>query len=257
MFIDPKTPRATTATAVVQSGDVDALKDLLAEDPELATAYIGDASEGRTLLHLVTDWPGHRPNSGGMIQALLSAGADVNAPFAGKHSETALHWAASNDDVVSLDTLLDAGANIEAGGGVVANGTPLADARVFLQLNAARRLVERGAAVSLHDAATLGLLDSVEGFYREDPPPGSGETDLAFWSACHGGQLPVAKFLYERGANIDTVPPWDEGTPLDAAKRSTTDTQGLVAWLQGLGAKTTQEPSSKEQADSVEPQKVN
>jgi hypothetical protein len=63
----------------------------------------------------------------------------------GAHGETALHWAASSDDVEVRDALLDAGADLEAPGSVIDGGTPLADAVAFGQWNAARRLLERGA----------------------------------------------------------------------------------------------------------------
>ena len=107
---------------------------------------------------MVVDWPGHRPNGAAMIRALVEAGADVNARFVGgSHTETPLHWAASADDVEALDALLDAGADIEARGGVIGGGTALDDAWAFGQWRAARRLVERGARPTLLAAAALGL----------------------------------------------------------------------------------------------------
>ena len=113
----------------------------------------------RTLLHVATDWPGHFPNGPATVFALIEAGADVNARFSGSYSETPLHWAASSDDVAVLDVLLDAGAEIEAAGGVIGGGAPLADAVAFGQWQAARRLVERGAKVNLWQAAALGMAD--------------------------------------------------------------------------------------------------
>src|SRR5262245_45317917 len=140
LILSADDPLAVSATEAVQAGDLDTLKKLLAEHPDLATAYIGEHPDGmsRTLLHAATDWPGHYPNNVATVQALLDAGADVNARFAGSHTETPLHWTASSDDVVVLDTLLDAGADIEATGAVIAGGTPLTDAVAFGQWNAAR-----------------------------------------------------------------------------------------------------------------------
>jgi hypothetical protein len=83
----------------------------------------GDESTSRTLLHVVTDWPGHYPNGAATVAALVDAGADVNAPFVGRHSERPLHWAASSDDIEAPDALLDA--DIEARGGCIADGTPV------------------------------------------------------------------------------------------------------------------------------------
>ena len=80
----------------------------------------------RTLLHVATDWPGHYPNV-----------------------------------VAALDALLDAGADTDADGAVIADGAPLRGTVAFAQWQAARRLVDRAAQVSLFNAAALGLLDRV------------------------------------------------------------------------------------------------
>jgi ankyrin repeat protein len=88
------------------------------------------------LLHVVTDWPGHFPNGATTVAVLVAAGADVNARFTGPHTETPLHWAASSDDVEALDALLDADADLEAPGAVIAGGTPLTDAVAFGQWHA-------------------------------------------------------------------------------------------------------------------------
>jgi ankyrin repeat protein len=60
-------------------------------------------------------------------------------------TETPLHWAASSDDIEALDALVDAGADVDAPGAVIAGGTPLDDAVAFGQWEAARRLVHPGA----------------------------------------------------------------------------------------------------------------
>ena len=104
-----------------------------------------------------------------------------------------------------LDALLDAGADIDAPGAVIGGGTPLADARAFRCWDAAFRLVEKGAAVTLYDAATLGLLDRLEELYASPAAPAAEDTDHAFWSACHGGRLAAAQYLAERGAALDTA----------------------------------------------------
>ncbi|MGI8756455.1 MAG: ankyrin repeat domain-containing protein [Acidimicrobiales bacterium] len=61
----------------------------------------------RTLLHVVTDWPGHFPNGAEAVRTLIDSGADPNARFTGPHTETPLHWAAGSDDVEVLDALLE------------------------------------------------------------------------------------------------------------------------------------------------------
>jgi hypothetical protein len=65
-------PAALAATAAIQSGDVEGLRRILADDPGLATARIGDETMTRTLLHAATDWPGHFPRVGESIAVLVA-----------------------------------------------------------------------------------------------------------------------------------------------------------------------------------------
>jgi hypothetical protein len=231
-------PLAVTATTAAQTGDLDGLERLLRDQPELAIARIGDSTISRTLLHAATDWPGHYRNVGDVIGLLVAAGADVNARFHGPHAETALHWAASSNDVEALDALLDAGADIEASGAVLGGGAPLADACGFGQWQAARRLVERGATTRLKDAAALGLMDRIEAAFTGAQLPTPDEVTRAFWSACHGGQQQAAEYLLDRGADLNWIG-WDDFTPLDTASRA--EASELVDWLRSKGAKTASE----------------
>ena len=241
-IVDSDDAIARAATEAIQSGDVDRLRRLLRERPDLARTYIREKHPKRetfrTLLHVATDWPGHFPNGPATVSALVEAGADVNAPVMGPHSETPLHWAASSNDVAVVDALLACGANIEAPGAVIGGGAPLADAVAFGQWEAARRLVERGASSNLWQSAALGLMDRVRMFFQGSPPP-QDELDNAFWCACHGGKRASAEYLLERGANINWT--GHNGlTPIDAAQRSGAD--DLTGWLRGLGAKSAKEP---------------
>lgn len=226
-------PLASALAQAIRTGNVSQLKQLLDERPDLATVGLDDEKGVvRSLLHVATDWPGHFPNCGGTIAMLAAAGADVNARFVGSHAETPLHWAASSNDVEALDALLDVGANIDASSGFIPGGTPLTDAVVFAQWNAAHRLVARGARASFAEAAALGLLDQVVQRFKGGPP-GQDEIDRAFWFACHGGQRQTAEFLLERGATVNWLPPWEALTPLDAAQRN--NFPELVQWLRGRG----------------------
>jgi ankyrin repeat protein len=256
VFMDTKDPLAVAVVEAIHKGDVHAIKRLLNENPGLATVRLGGDTRcnsgemSRTLLHVATDWPGHYHNGPQIIATLVAAGADVNAPFAGPHTETPLHWAASSDDVAVLDALLDHGADIEAPGAVIGGGTPLADAAAFGQWKAAHRLVERGAKTSRWQAATLGLIDRVREHFSgktsvppspRPPQPDDCEPDEvthAFWCACHGGQKLTAEYLYDLGADINWIG-YDKLTPLGAASRS--GANELVAWLIHHGAKSTEE----------------
>ena len=240
--IDTEDPLAKEVVAAIHAGDIEANRRLLHEYPGLASARLGNPPEGsdpgmtRSLLHVVTDWPGHYPNGAAIVALLVEAGADVNARFTGPHSETPLHWAASSDDVEVLDALLDAGADIEAPGAVIAGGTPLSDAVAFGQWQAARRLVERGAHAPFREAAGLGLIERVERYFASGDPPTPDEITQAFWYACHGGQRSVAEYLLDRGADINWISTWDNLTPLDAARRSAA--HDVVTWLQGRGGES-------------------
>lgn len=237
--ISTKDPIAVGVVEAIQTGDVATLKRLLLEHPDLATCTIaaGDPhGSQRTLLHIVSDWPGHFPNGAETVGALVAAGADVNARFVGTHQETPLHWAASCDDVAVLDALLDAGADIDAAGAVIGGGSPLADATAFKQWRAAHRLVERGAQVTLSDAATLGLMDRIDAMFDAEAAPDREAIDEAFWCACHGGRRDAAEYLLDRGADVNWLAPWEPMTPLDAAERGEYDE--LAAWLKARGAKS-------------------
>lgn len=131
-----------------------------------------------------------------------------------------------------LDALLDAGADIDADGAVIGGGTPLADARAFAQWNAAHRLVERGATVTVTDAATLGLSDQLE---RLLVGAAGEDVNAAFWGACHGGQRECAERLLAAGADVNWLPPWERLTPLDAAVRN--GFEDVAAWLRGRGGR--------------------
>jgi uncharacterized protein len=223
---------AARAINAIHDGNLALLEQVLSEHPGLATARVDGK---RTLLHVAADWPGHFPNSDASVATLIAHGAEVNAEFIGNHSETPLHWAASSDDVRALDALLDHGADIEASGGVIRGGTPLADAVAFGQWEAARRLVERGARTTLWQAAALGLMTRVERFFATESPPFPDEITNAFWSACHGGQTTAAQYLLGRGADLNWVG-YDGLTPLDVAARS--GARELALWLRDRGARS-------------------
>lgn len=240
--INSENPVAVATIAAIQTGDLRSLEQLLVDHPGLASARLGDDDpEGmsRTLLHVVADWPGHFPNGAATVAALVGAGADVHARVRGLHGETPLHWAASSDDVAVLDALLDAGADIDAPGAVIAGGSPLADARAFKQWRAAYRLVERGARITLIDAATLGLMDRIESYFTNAAAPTPEMIDRAFWGACHGGRQEAAAYLLVHGADVNWIPDWEKLTPLDAAERSAA--MELASWLRTHGAKSAAE----------------
>jgi hypothetical protein len=237
--LDAEDPLARQVGEALVAGDVQAIESLLQEHPELATARViadGGQRGERTLLHLYADWPGNRPHPQEIVSVLAQAGADVNARYVGEaHSETPLHWAASNDDVELIDALLDAGADLEAPGAVIGGGTPIADATAFGQWQAADRLLAHGARTNLFQAAALGLSERLKQELAASPPPDAAAVTRAFWGACHGGRQSTASQLLLRGAELNWVG-YDDLTAVDAAERS--GANRLATWLRKRGGRS-------------------
>ena len=229
-------PMAVELMAALERGDVERLRRLVAAHAELACRVVENAKGGgRTPLHLFADWPGRKPNPAAIMQTFIEAGVDLDAPAVGTwHSETPLHWAASNDDVTLIDALLDAGADIERPGSSIDCGSPLSCAVGYGQWAAAERLVERSARTLFCHEAALGLMPAITARVEVDPPPQPEQLSGPFWNACHGGQLAVAQYLLAHGADLNWVAPWSGQTPLDIAEHVARS--DIVAWLIGKSA---------------------
>jgi len=242
-------PVAVAVVDAIHKGDLGTLGTLLAEHRELARARIRDANAvTRSLLHVVTDWPGYFPRGPEVVRVLIDAGADPSAAVTGCwHAETPLHWAASSDDADVAAALIDGGADIQAGGASIAGGTPLDDAVGYGCWHVARLLVERGAPVQrLWHAAALGMTGRAQELLGSDPPPTQEEIDQAFWQACHGGQRRTAEFLLARGADINAIPDYTKQTPLDIAPGPGTRREAVVSWLREHGARSAKDnPAEK------------
>ena len=225
---------AEAMVAAIHQGDVTGLRQLLTDHPGAASAPLGGRYKTRTPMHAVTDWPGYFPNAVEVVRVLVEAGADPD-PRPEGGGETPLHWAASSDDVHVAAALIDAGADINTPGGSI--GTPLANAVGYGCWDVARLLVARGAVVDQPwIAASLGLLDRLEQLLGDDPSP--EQVSQAFWHACSGGQRRAAEYLLARGADINWVPDYAKGGPLDAAMGQSTQRDNLIGWLREQGART-------------------
>ena len=219
--------------AAIRSGDVKALEQLLADHPGLASAQLGGRHKTRTPLHVAADWPGYFPNGPQVVRLLIASGADPNARNPGE--ETPLHWAASSDDSDVAEALIDGGADVDAPEGSI--GTPLANAVGYACWNVARLLVDRGAQVDeAWQAAAVGMLGRLQELLGDRPD--EHEVSKAFWHACAAGQRRTAEYLLARGADLNWVPDYAEGTPLDAAGGAGTRRENVVSWLRALGARS-------------------
>ena len=226
-------PDATAAIAAIHSGDTEALTRIVEANPHLIKASIERPGAARSLIFVAVDWPGHFPNVAATITLLARAGADVNAqlpphPKTPEWRETPLHQAASSNDVAAIDALLDAGGDINAPGAVFTGGTPLSDAVIFANWNAARRLVERGARVEWWQGAALGMLEATKTRWTQSPPPAPQEVNSALWHACRAAQRSTAEFLLAQGGDPDWLG-WDHKTPRRVADES--GDADFVAWL--------------------------
>jgi ankyrin repeat protein len=224
--------------AAIQSGDVAALQRLLADNPGLAASRLGGIAKGRTPLHVVADWPGYFPKGPQVVRILIEAGADPNARDPDQpSSETPLQWAASSDDVDVARALIDGGADMEVPNGSI--GTPLDNAIGYACWHVARLLVQRGVRVDkLWHAAALGMLDRLEELLRAQPGAEPEALSQAFWHACAAGQRRAAELLRNKGADLNWIPSYAKGTPLDAASGHGTRRQNVIAWLRSLGAQS-------------------
>ncbi len=241
-------PLAIAVATAIRTGDLATLERLLAENPDLANVQIEGRKGGyRTPLHIVADWPGYFPNGPAVVRLLLAHGADPDGGAEGflrlqlqlqlqGRQETPLHWAASSDDVDVAEALIDGGADIEAPGGSIAGGTPLDNCVGYGCWRVARLLVQRGARVDkLWHAAALGMLGRTEELLRGASPQ---EINNAFWQACAGGQRRAAELLLAHGADLNWVPDYGKGTPLDQAGSIDTGRAALVSWLEERGARS-------------------
>ncbi len=225
---------AAALVGAIHSGDIEAVARIVADNPELAGDPLGGPFKTRTALHVVADWPGYFPNGPQIVPILIAAGANPNYRDPEPGSETALHWAASSDDVDVAAALIDGGADIEVPDGSI--GTPLDNAIGYGCWHVARLLVARGAAVEkLWHAGALGLLDRLEELL-DTANPTPEEVAQGFWHACAGEQRRAAERLLAAGADLNWEPDYAHGTPLDAASRLDTRQENVIGWLEEKGA---------------------
>lgn len=152
------TERGEAFFAACRSGDVAALRDLLARDRSLA----GERTDGGgTGLHVALRHPE-------AVRVLLEYGADPNLREIGDNA-LPLHFAAGGAPLESVRALIDAGCDVQGVGDahqldVIGWATAFAEPR----RDVVQLLVERGARHHIFSAIALGDLDLVRRVVAED-----------------------------------------------------------------------------------------
>jgi ankyrin repeat protein len=209
------TSKFERAADAIANGDAGALARLLSESPSLIRSRSARVHRG-TLLHYVgangvENYRQKTPrNAIEILKILLRARAEVDAVADMYHRDTTLGLVATSIfperagvQMELMQTLLDAGASIDApGGGSIVNAC-LANGRG----EAADFLAKRGASLDLEGAAGVGRLDIVEGFFNPDRSLRSGATkeqmNSGFSWACEYGRTDVVDFLLKMGMQVD------------------------------------------------------
>ena len=153
-----------------ENGDIDAIRDLLSRGASLTSEV-----EGMT--------PLHRAASTGQIETLaflIEYGISIDTGT-GRESHTPLHIAAGAGHIDVIDWLLAHGADIDGGD---TGFSPLAQAVVSNQTDAARRLIESGADVRDEPASTL--IEAAR----------AGSTDLVSLLLDHGADVDDRESLF-------------------------------------------------------------
>ena len=112
------------------------------------------------------------------------------------HRKTPLHLAAEHDHPEVAELLLDAGAELEAW--TSWGATPLEWAGVLGSRRAGDVLLAHGARLTLASAAGLGLMDELPRLAGH-----GAAVSAAFVLACRNGHTDAARFLLDRGADVD------------------------------------------------------
>lgn len=198
-------------------GDLDTVKRLLAENPDLINSR---NSVGRFPLEMAA-----QTGQIEVVKFLLEKGADVNLNRGGA---TALHMAAiygGKTEVITL--LLEAGADINARTG---NGdTPLNMAVIGKQKEIAELLLDKGGEINwenqnfshlLYTAATGGIKKIADMAMEKEVDFSfkTGNGDTLLHAASEGGLVELAGLLLEKRADMETANIYGQ-TPFHVAAR--------------------------------------
>jgi ankyrin repeat protein len=156
----------------VDSGDMEAFARLLRDHPE----HVWDRQPGYTRWLFAAADAGQLP----ILELLVAAGADVNAPKASGAPEGVIDAAAGAGHLEVVHWLLDQGAIINHSVGVEKRCFALTNAAFQGRLEVVKLLVERGAWINCVWAESTPLAHAI----------GYGETEVADYLRSVGAKLP-------------------------------------------------------------------
>jgi ankyrin repeat protein len=219
---DSLTVRFEAAADAVVAGDIETLRRLLREHPDLVRTR-STRGHSSTLLHYVSangveDFRQKTPpNIVAVTALLLDAGADVNAESDayGGHSTTlglaatSIHPEKAGVQIPLLELLLARGANIEQRGQAGNGHSAVVGCLANGQGGAARFLADRGATLDLEGAAGVGNVEVLATFFDDRGRLTNGATTAqlqsGFLYAAGYGRDEALRFLLGRGVDPNTA----------------------------------------------------
>ncbi|CAB1102221.1 unnamed protein product [Ectocarpus sp. CCAP 1310/34] len=192
-----------------ESGSLSAVQALLAAGGDPSLRYGKD--EALSALGLAA-------SSGGYVevmQALIRHGVDVNAHDS--NGCTALHSAAMGDKVGAIDTLIEAGANINVQRGKYDDARSTPPLHMASEKGYERYSALRLATCSGHIATVKSLLAAGA---NVDLRP-AALCKSAFDSACLGGHADVVTTLIQHGAKVDATDSCGRTALFDVSRENT------------------------------------
>jgi ankyrin repeat protein len=172
-----------------------------------------------------------------LTQRLIEYGADINRHCYVGSVDTPLHRAVYTKQLKIVELLIEAGVQIDLPDCMEITATELAATRGDREMVAL--LLSRGAAISIHVAAAIGDLQTVERYLKTGGDPnirlGTGYGCPPLFIAAAHDRIEIAKLLIESGAELNLECGQDDFDILAACRHGSCE---MVRLLVEHGART-------------------